>query len=196
MLSTLAAVRSTSLPASSCSPRRRRDRHLRQGRARRAGRRRPADAADGRADGRRHERVKRGASRSLTALLAAAIATAFPGGARACADFAAAPSTRWSLATENGVSWLVTPCGERFFSVGVNVLDGGNSEHAKVGKAYSGYSWEAFAPTLQDWAAETRRRLHSWGVNSAGGWALPPQVLELPTVINLELGRLARFHWF
>jgi hypothetical protein len=140
--------------------------------------------------------VKRAVSRSLTAFLAAIIAAAFPGGARACADFAAAPSTRWSLATENGVSWLVTPCGERFFSLGVNVLDGGNSEHAKVGKAYSGYDWEAFAPTLQDWAAETRRRLFSWGFNSAGGWALPPQVLELPTVINLELGRLARFHWF
>jgi len=140
--------------------------------------------------------VKRTASHSLTAFLAAAIAAAFPGCARACADFTTAPSTRWSLATENGVSWLVTPCGERFFSLGVNVLDGGNSEHAKVGKAYSGYSWEAFAPTLEDWAAETRRRLSSWGFNSAGGWGLPPRVLELPTVINLELGRLARFHWF
>ena len=106
--------------------------------------------------------MKRAASGSLAAFLAAIIAAAFPGGARACADFAAVPSTRWSLATENGVSWLVTPCGERFFSLGVNVLDGGNSEHAKVGKAYSGYDWEAFAPTLQDWAAETRRRLFSW----------------------------------
>ena len=114
----------------------------------------------------------------------------------ACADFAAAPSTRWSLATESGVSWLVTPCGERFFSLGVNVLDGGNFEHEKVGKAYAGYSWEAFAPTLADWAAETRHRLFSWGFNSAGGWALSPQVLKLPTVIDLELGRLARFHWF
>ena len=38
---------------------RRRDRHLRQGRPGRAGRRRPADLADGRADRRRHERVTR-----------------------------------------------------------------------------------------------------------------------------------------
>ena len=143
--------------------------------------------------------MKRATARSLrvSAAAAAAIAAAFlAGSARACADFAAAPSTRWSLVTENGVSWLVTPCGDRFFSLGVNVLDGGNSEHAKVGKAYSGYSWEAFAPTLQDWAAETRRRLYSWGFNSAGGWALSPQVLELPTVVNLDLGRRARFHWF
>ena len=140
--------------------------------------------------------MTRAAARSLAVFLAAALALFPAGDAFACTDFAAAPSTRWSLSTENGASWLVTPCGERFFSLGVNVLDGGNSEHAKVGKAYSGYSWEAFAPTLQDWATETRHRLFSWGFNSAGGWALPPQMLELPAVIDLELGRLARFHWF
>ena len=137
------------------------------------------------------------AARSLTVFAAVALSAGLVAeSARACSDFAAAPSTRWSLTKEGAVSWLVTPCGEHFFSLGVNVLDGGNFEHAKVGKAYSGYSWEAFAPTLPDWAAETRRRLFSWGFNSAGGWALPPQVLKLPTVINLELGRLARFHWF
>src|SRR5262249_26959673 len=95
-----------------------------------------------------------------------------------------------------GVTWLVTPCRERFFSLGVNVLDGGEGEHRKVGAAYSGYLWETFAPTLSAWSAETRRRLTSWGFNSAGAWSLPPDTLQLPTVINLELGRLARFHWF
>jgi hypothetical protein len=90
----------------------------------------------------------------------------------------------------------VTPCGDRFFSLGVNVLDGGNGEHQKLGQAYSGYRWEAFAPTMFDWTAQTRRRLSSWEFNSAGGWSLPPVLLRLPTVINLELGRLARFHWF
>jgi hypothetical protein len=112
----------------------------------------------------------------------------------ACTDFAAAPSSRWSLAKEGGISWLVTPCGDRFFSLGVNVLDGGYPDREKDGKTW--YSWKAFAPTLADWAAETRRRLYSWGFNSAGGWALPPEELKLPTIINLELGRLARFHWF
>ncbi len=90
----------------------------------------------------------------------------------------------------------MTPCGDRFYSLGVNVLDGGNGEHAKLGNGYSGYRWEAFAPTIGEWSAETTRRLQSWGFNSAGGWSLPPQQLKLPTVINLELGRLARFHWF
>jgi hypothetical protein len=135
------------------------------------------------------------AARCVAALAALSLlAGSSVGRAFACADFAAAPSTRWSLATEHGVSWLVTPCGERFFSLGVNILDGGYPEREKAGKIY--YSWKAFDPTLQDWAARTRRRLSSWGFNSAGGWALAPQELKLPTVINLELGRLARFHWF
>jgi hypothetical protein len=132
-----------------------------------------------------------------TAFLSAAILTTnLPGEARACADFAAAPSNRWSLTAGRGAAWLVTPCGDRFFSLGVNVLDGGNGEHQKLGQAYSGYRWEAFEPTLSVWTAETRRRLSSWGFNSAGGWSLPPESIELPTIINLELGRLARFHWF
>ena len=139
--------------------------------------------------------MRRAAPRGLAIFAAAAIAAAFPAGSvRACADFAAAPSTRWSLATENGVSWLMTPCGDHFFSLGVNILDGGYPDREKAGKIY--YSWTAFAPTLADWAAETGRRLSVWGFNSAGGWALPPSVLKLPTIINLELGRLARFHWF
>jgi hypothetical protein len=139
--------------------------------------------------------VTRAAARRLAILIAAALAAAcFAGNARACADFATAPSSRWSLATENGVSWLVTPCGERFFSLGVNILDGGYPEREKGGKTY--YSWTAFSPTLADWVAETRRRLFLWRFNTAGGWALPPSVLKLPTIINLELGRLARFHWF
>ena len=117
------------------------------------------------------------------------------GAVRAC-DFAHAPSSRWSLAVEQGVWWLLTPCGDRFYSLGVNVLDGGNGEHAKLGDAYTGYKWQAFAPTLSEWAAAARSRLQQWGFNSAGGWSLPPQQLRLPTVIDLELGRHAKFHWF
>ena len=60
--------------------------------------------------------------------------------ARAC-DFDAAPSSRWSLAAEAGVWWLKTPCGERFYSLGVNILDGGYPDRARDGKVY--YSWQA-----------------------------------------------------
>ena len=135
----------------------------------------------------------RGLGRMLA--LAAALATAAPfGRAVACTDIADAPTTRWSLAAENGVSWLVTPCGKRFLSFGVNVLDAGYPYREKTGKIY--YSWTAFAPSRSAWIEETRRRLGEWGFNSAGGWSLPPQVLHLPTIIDLELGRRAKFHWF
>ncbi|MBO0737343.1 MAG: hypothetical protein J2P48_12340, partial [Alphaproteobacteria bacterium] len=119
--------------------------------------------------------------RALTALFRLALATAaITAGlhaceAWACTDFAAARSSHWSLAVENGVSWLVTPCGQRFFSLGVNVLDGGYPEREKDGKVW--YSWRAFAPSLGAWTADTRRRLSSWGFNSAGGWALTPDRL-------------------
>jgi hypothetical protein len=130
------------------------------------------------------------------AILAAAVAAAFANAASACTDLAAAPTTRWSLMAVNGISWLVTPCGQRFFSLGVNVLDGGENERVAMGKSYSGYDWRNFASNLGAWAAETRARLARWGFNSAGAWSLPPQILKLPTIIDLELGRRARFHWF
>ncbi|MBV9862271.1 MAG: hypothetical protein JO267_09005 [Alphaproteobacteria bacterium] len=113
--------------------------------------------------------------------------------ARAC-DFASAPSDRWTLAREDGAAWLKTPCGDRFFSLGVNVLDGGYPDRETGGKVY--YSWKAFEPTLESWIDDTRARLLSWGFNSAGGWSLPPQQLQLPEVVDLELGRAAAFHWF
>ena len=127
--------------------------------------------------------------------LAAIIAAALPAGrSAACTDLGQAPTTRWSLATENGASWLVTPCGRRLLSFGVNALDGGYPYREKAGKVY--YSWTAFAPTQQAWVEAARRRLAAWGFDSAGGWSLPPQQLRLPTIVNLELGRRARFHWF
>ena len=114
-------------------------------------------------------------------------------GAHAC-DFDAAPSSRWSLAAEGDVWWLKTPCGDRFYSLGVNILDGGYPDRDKDGKVY--YSWKAFAPDRALWIAAARRRLRAWGFNSAGGWSLAPQQLKLPEVIDLELGRRSKFHWF
>ena len=105
-----------------------------------------------------------------------------------------APNTRWSVTRSGGVAWLVTPCGEPFFSAGVNVLDGGAP--ARFANDRMWYSWTAFDPSLDAWADETRQRLAQWGFNSAGGWSLPPAQLRLPEIANLELGRMAQFHWF
>jgi hypothetical protein len=108
-------------------------------------------------------------------------------------DLASAPSTRWTVAREHGVAWLRDPCGARLLGLGVDVVDAGASG-ADVDRPH--YDWRRFAPSREAWAGATRARLESWGFNSVGAWSLPPQELRLPTTINLELGRYARFHWF
>jgi hypothetical protein len=123
----------------------------------------------------------------------AALLLLAPGVARAC-DLAKAPSDRWTIAHENGVAWLKNPCGERFYSLGVNVLDSGYPSREKAGKIF--YSWHAFAPTLAAWAATAHDRLTKWGFNTAGGWSVSPKLLNLPAIIQLDLGRNAKFHWF
>ncbi|HYM04073.1 MAG TPA: hypothetical protein VET85_14065 [Stellaceae bacterium] len=128
----------------------------------------------------------------LAAALAGALSIGFLSSAVAC-DLATAPTTKWSTEREGGIAWLKTPCGDRFFSIGVNVLDGGASG-AALSRPH--YDWRALAPTLEDWIKEARARAMGWGFNSAGAWSLQPTQIALPTAINLELGRLARFHWF
>ena len=76
--------------------------------------------------------------------------------ASAC-DFAHTQSDRWSIVKEGGAQWLKTPCGDRFYSLGVNILDGGYIERDHDGTVY--YSWKKFAPSLADWIGETGRRL-------------------------------------
>ncbi len=114
--------------------------------------------------------------------------------ARACPDLATAPSSRWTLRAEHGVDWLVTPCGERFYSIGVNVLDGEIPKLPVPGRVR--YDWRRYYPSLEAWREDTLARIGGWGFNSAGAWSLPPAYLELPSIPNLELGRLSRFHWF
>jgi hypothetical protein len=140
-----------------------------------------------------HEPARCGVTRPLAL---AALAALFGLGmvpAWAC-QLAHAPTTRWTVVRDRrGDAWLRSPCGERVFSIGVNVVDGGASG-AHLNRPH--YAWQDVAPSLDAWAGDTRRRLLSWGFNAAGAWSLPPQELKLPTVINLELGRLAKFHWF
>ena len=124
--------------------------------------------------------------------IAALLVLEAPAG-HAC-NLATAPATRWSIVKDHGASWLKTPCGERFYSLGVNALDGGYPWREHDGKTW--YSWTAFTPSLVDWVNETMARLKQWGFNTAAGWSLPPQQLPMPAVINLELGRNSQFHWF
>jgi hypothetical protein len=118
----------------------------------------------------------------------------YASGSRACPDLAQAPHSRWHTHLEDGVSWLVTPCGQRFFSLGVNAMDGGQPWRLDRGR--TAYHWGAFYPDLETWAQVARARVSAWGFNTVGGWSLHPGMLRLPTMPFLDLGRTARFHWF
>jgi hypothetical protein len=134
-------------------------------------------------------RARRGAL-ALATLVLSALSLAAP--ARAC-ELATAPSTRWTIERSSATAWLRDPCGQRLVALGVDVVDAGASG-ADLDRPH--YDWRRFAPSEAAWADATRARLEGWGFNSVGAWSLPPATLRMPTVINLELGRLARFHWF
>ena len=121
--------------------------------------------------------TRAGVTALRAALIGATLAAAAPAGtARACADLAAAPSPRWSVTTGGGAAWLVTPCGDRFFSLGVNVLAG----------ARSFYRWQGAIESAQEWllVIKTSRvlfeglrleleKIHSYEI---------PEVIALPIV--------------
>lgn len=130
--------------------------------------------------------------RASCGVVLAVLALLSAGRAWACADFGAAPSSRWSIGTAAGSPVLLTPCGEPFFSLGVNGIDGGAGEPAGSPRAYR---WQRFADSRGDWAVATRRRLIEWGFNTAGAWSLPPAEIGLPSSPELELGRNVQFVW-
>jgi hypothetical protein len=131
----------------------------------------------------------RGLSAAASLFVAFLIATTT---ARAC-DLDHTSTTRWTIVREGAISGLVTPCGDPFFSTGVNVLDAGITA-GYLDRPH--YDWRNTAGSMDEWIIETKERLDRWGFNSAGAWSLPPQQLKLPSIVNLEIGRLARFHWF
>jgi hypothetical protein len=90
---------------------------------------------------------------------------------------------------DQGVAWLITPCGDRFFSLGVNVVDGGGQSERPS------YAWVRYYPDpLAFWAA-TRERLVAWGFNTLGAYSVPAQLLKLPVTFDIKLGLGAGFHW-
>ncbi len=119
---------------------------------------------------------------------------AWGSGAQAMEGLALASHCRWSVEMRDGSFWLITPVGTPFYSSGVNVVNGGADERYVHGRTW--YSWRSFALSQDAWIEATLRRLRQWGFNTAGAWSLPPSVMPLPAIPNLELGRNASFHWY
>src|SRR5689334_22522579 len=101
---------------------------------------------------------------AICSLLLVVVLSVLPGArVDGCADFARAPNARWQLEQHDSALWLVTPCGERFFSIGVNVLDPGYPQRLFHGRL--SYDWKAFYPDLAAWSQATRQRVLTWGFN-------------------------------
>ena len=103
------------------------------------------------------------------------------------------PENAWRLTVVDGVSWLVNPCGELFFSLGVNMVSGGGPRREAGGRIY--YYWPHYYPDFSAWARATSGRLREWGFNTLGAWSVSPQQLNLPTMIELSLGKDIGFLW-
>jgi hypothetical protein len=115
------------------------------------------------------------------------------GEASACTDFSRAPSSRWTTRLVNGVQMLVTPCGDPFLSIGVNIVNSPVPLEKIEGPRYE---WRRFYASEAEYYAATRRRLESWGFNTAGGWSAPPAKVDMPSIVYLGVGVDAKFHWF
>lgn len=124
--------------------------------------------------------------------LAAAVWIACGAAALACEDFGKAPSSRWRVTRVDGRAWLLTPCGERFFSLGVNVMHPGAIDPSLIRWPDSS---DPVDPRMQRWIVDAAGHVRQWGFNTAGAWSLTPDLLKMPEVVNLELGRNSSFHW-
>jgi hypothetical protein len=101
-------------------------------------------------------------------------------------------SGRWKLESRDGVSWLITPCGARFFSIGINTL-ADNPPPPPPSKGAAKNLWLHIAGAPSDWARNTLKQVSAWGFNTVGSFSAPN--LPLPSVPELDLGWQARFLW-
>jgi hypothetical protein len=91
-------------------------------------------------------------------------------GAVFLATFCAAAAPPFSISEQNGITWLVKPGGERFFSLGVCVVDRGASRE-KFDPHNPGYAaWQHYSDS-NVWAKAVLERLDSWGFTTIGGWS-------------------------
>lgn len=103
-------------------------------------------------------------------------------------------SGRWSTLKEGNLWWLRTPDGRAFYSRGVNTVNGGTEkDKTRQGEAFH---WQNHFTDVGRWRQEAGSNLLRWGFNTLGGWSDPSPELGLPLMVELDLGRNAKLHWF
>ncbi len=81
-----------------------------------------------------------------------------------------APRKPFGIEQRAGITWLIRPAGERFFSFGVSCVGMGEAR-AQFNPQNPGYAaWQHY-PDGSRWAEATLNRLHSWGFTTIGGWS-------------------------
>jgi len=100
-------------------------------------------------------------------------------------------ASRWKLESRDAVSWLITPCGKRFFSIGINTLS--DSPSPPLPSSGSVNLWPPTPRASDTWVNRTLKRVRAWGFNTAG--AFSSTNLPLPGLPDLDLGWRAAFHW-
>ncbi len=103
-------------------------------------------------------------------------------------------ATRWQVTQKDGIHWLVDPQGKLFYSKGVNFIDPGKDTPRSQKK--HAYYWGNFFPSIDEWRRQTTVQLQGWGFNTRGGWSDDSPNLDLPLMVDIELGRNSKFHWF
>ncbi len=82
----------------------------------------------------------------------------------------ATTNTSFTIQQGDGSSWLVKPGGEKFFSLGVCVVNQGVSTH-RFNPANPGYAAFQHYENSERWAQSTLDRLQSWHFTTIGGWS-------------------------
>jgi hypothetical protein len=88
----------------------------------------------------------------------------------------------------NGVSWLITPKGQGFFSKGVNNINYGGDQSPALGYSPYGRLTAQKYGSAEKWAEATAKRLQDWGFNTVGAWStavMSEQRMPYTPVLNL-----------
>src|SRR5437016_6982707 len=91
----------------------------------------------------------------------------------------AATNAPFSIQQREGISWLIKPNGERFFSFGVCVVGIGASR-GELNPTNPGYAAFQHYEDSNRWAEATLERLKSWNFGTIGGWSDFPALRQCP----------------